>query len=182
MQEGTRPSSKATHDVLFDLDVKVPMRDGVLLSADLYRPAGLSRVPAILFRIPYGKGQAPFVQLALWYARRGYAFVSVDCRGRHDSEGRWYAWQHEAHDGYDTQEWVGSQRWCDGQIGTTGSSYGGLTQWLPAPLRSRYLKAMAPRVTPSDFWHQDNYVGGAFQLCLNMQWSLPDLRPGRAEP
>jgi uncharacterized protein len=172
MASSARAASRPDHGVVFDMDVKLPMRDGVLLSADIYRPAGIERAPAILFRTPYDNGRSMTVQQALWYARRGYAYAAVDCRGRHDSDGQWYAWHDEANDGYDTQEWLGSQPWCDGQIGTVGSSYGGLTQWLPAPHRSRYLKAMAPRVTPSDFWHQDNYVGGAFQLCLNMWWGF----------
>ncbi len=168
----TERVSQPVHGVMFDMDLKVPMRDGVLLSADVYRPSGVWRGPAILLRTPYDNGHPRYVEQALWYARRGYVFVSVDCRGRHDSDGKWYAWHAEANDGFDTQEWIGSQPWCDGQIGTTGGSYGGLTQWLPAPQRSRYLKAMVPWVTPSDFWFQDNYVGGAFQLCLNMWWAV----------
>jgi uncharacterized protein len=167
-----RSASEALHDVEYDMDLKVPMRDGVFLSADVYRPAGLRNAPAILFRTPYDNGRSQTVQQAVWYARRGYAYVSVDCRGRYDSDGEWYAWHDEANDGYDTQEWLGAQAWCDGQIGTVGGSYGGLTQWLPAPKRSTHLKAMVPRVTPSDFWHQDNYVGGAFHLCLNMWWAF----------
>jgi putative CocE/NonD family hydrolase len=165
-------ASQPVHAVTFDMDLKVPMRDGVLLSADLYRPSGVARGPVVLFRTPYDNGNPRYVEQALWYARRGYTFVSVDCRGRYDSDGKWYAWHNEADDGFDTQEWAGSQPWCDGNIGTTGGSYGGLTQWLPAPRRSRYLKAMVPWVTPSDFWFQDNYVGGAFQLCLNMWWAV----------
>lgn len=167
-----RAQSEAIYEVAYDMDLKVPMRDGVLLSADVYRPAKLDKAPAILFRTPYDNGRSQTVEQAVWYARRGYAYVSVDCRGRYDSDGKWYAWHDEANDGYDTQEWVGTQAWCDGQIGTVGGSYGGLTQWLPAPQRSQYLKAMVPRVTPSDFWHQDNYVGGAFHLCLNMWWAF----------
>lgn len=167
-----RPHSKPAYSVTFDMDLKVPMRDGVLLSADVYRPAGVHRAPAIVFRTPYDNGHPRYVEQALWFAPRGYAYVAVDCRGRHDSDGKWYAWHHEADDGFDTQEWVGQQPWCDGQVGTTGGSYGGLTQWLAAPQRSHYLKAMVPWVTPSDFWFQDNYVGGAFQLCLNMWWSV----------
>jgi putative CocE/NonD family hydrolase len=163
--------SKPVHKIRFEMDQKVPMRDGVLLSADVYRPAGVERAPAILYRTPYDNNGPQPRELGHWYAERGYAFVAIDCRGRCDADGKWYAWHNEADDGYDTQEWVGVQPWCDGQIGTVGGSYCGLTQWLPAPQRSKYLKAMVPRVTPSDFWHQDNYVGGAFQLCLNVWWS-----------
>src|SRR6266545_4620877 len=101
-----RSASEAIHHVTYDMDLKVPMRDGVLLSADVYRPAGVVRAPAILLRTPYDNGYPEFVKTALWYARRGYAFVAVDCRGRYDSDGRWYAWHDEADDGFDTQEWL----------------------------------------------------------------------------
>jgi putative CocE/NonD family hydrolase len=79
--------SEAIYDVAYDMDLKVPMRDGVLLSADVYRPAGLKNAPAILFRTPYDNGRIQTVEQAVWYARRGYAYASVDCRGRYDSDG-----------------------------------------------------------------------------------------------
>ena len=67
-----------------------------------------------------------------------------DCRGRGDSEGEWEPYVCELHDGYDTHEWIGRQPWCDGNVGTFGLSYPGFTQTLPASLRSKYLKAVAP--------------------------------------
>jgi uncharacterized protein len=172
MTSAAKSRSEPRHEIDFDIDRRMPMRDGVHLSADIYRPHGLAKAPAILLRTPYDNGGAQTVRLACWYARHGYAFVAVDCRGRYDSDGEWYAWHNEADDGYDTQEWVGTQPWCNGRLGTVGGSYCGLTQWLAAPRRSSYLKTMIPAVTPSDFWHQDNYVGGAFQLCLNMYWAF----------
>ena len=164
--------SRPIYDVKFLFDTQFPLRDGVNLSADIYFPDAPGPFPAILLRTPYDNAIQRFVDMGLFYARRGYVFVAVDCRGRYDSEGVFYAWHDEARDGFDTQEWVGSQSWCNGKIGTVGGSYGGLTQWLPAPLRSKYLKAMVPRVTPSDFWREDNYFGGAFALGLNLSWAL----------
>ena len=55
-------------------------------------------------------------------------------------------------DGYDTHQWIGEQDWCDGNLGTFGLSYPGFTQTLPATLRSKYLKAVAPIAS-----QQDNY-------------------------
>ena len=153
-------------------DVPVPMRDGVTLSADIYLPDDAGPFPAVLYRTPYDNSVQEHVDRGIFYARRGYAYVVQDCRGRYDSEGTFYAYTTDAEDGYDTQEWVGCQPWCDGKIGTVGASYGGHTQWMPAPLGSKYLKAMVPRVTASDIWIEDAYAGGAFRLALALFWGL----------
>ena len=128
------------------------MRDGVKLSADIYLPDAPGPFPTILHRTPYDnsitrgltRGSDAIEQSFGFYPSRGYAFVTQDCRGRFDSEGVFNPWHQEIEDGYDTQEWVGSQPWCDGNIGTVGGSYGALTQWLPAPLRSKYVKRWYP--------------------------------------
>jgi hypothetical protein len=86
------------------------------------------------------------------FIERGYAVVVQDCRGRGDSGGEWEPYVCELNDGYDTHEWVGQQSWCDGNVGTFGLSYPGFTQTLPASLRSKYLKAVAPIAS-----QQDNY-------------------------
>ena len=91
-------------------------------------------------------------------------------RGRWDSDGEWYPFIHEPQDGYDTQEWIGEQDWCDGNVGTAGGSYVAMVQWQAAPLRSQYLKAMVPRVGYSNFYHNWVYTGGAFQLAFNLRW------------
>ena len=106
-------------------DVPVPMRDGVTLSADIYLPDDAGPFPAVLYRTPYDNSVQEHVDRGIYYARRGYAYVVQDCRGRYDSEGTFYAYTTDAEDGYDTQEWVGGQPWCDGKIGTVGASYGG---------------------------------------------------------
>jgi putative CocE/NonD family hydrolase len=95
--------------------------------------------------------------------------VFQDCRGRGKSEGVWDPFRYDVQDGFDTQEWVGQQPWCNGEIGTAGGSYVGWTQWAAAANASRYLKAMAPLVPFSDAYDVA-YVGGAFQLALLMGW------------
>jgi putative CocE/NonD family hydrolase len=154
------------------IDARVPMRDGKLLSADVYLPATDEPLPVILVRTPYNNSDEYYLEQMRFWVDRGYAFVVQDCRGHFDSEGEFRPWFSEAEDGFDTQEWVGTQPWCNGRIGTTGSSYDGGTQWLAAPLANRHLSAMVPGVVPSDYWSQDHYVGGAFATGLNLSWAI----------
>jgi uncharacterized protein len=153
---------------VFEPDVRMPMRDGVQLAANIFRPTGEGRFPVILMRTPYGKPDEKSSD-AKRYTAAGYALVVQDCRGRGKSEGVWDPFRYDAGDGFDTQEWVGKQPWCNGEIGTAGGSYVGWTQWASAPEGSRYLKAMVPTV-PFGNAYDLAYAGGAFQLALLMGW------------
>lgn len=148
-------------------DQGVPMRDGVRLSADVMLPRAQGPFPAIVTRTPYESGRERFLELAVWWAQRGYASVTQDVRGRFESDGVFGAYAQEAADGYDTIDWVANQSWCDGKIGTWGRSYGALTQWLMAPLAPP-ATCMAPQVICDDFYSDCHYVGGAFQLALSL--------------
>lgn len=155
----------------FDLriNVPVPMRDGVNLSTDIYLPKSEGPFPTLLVRTIYDNQTPHLIEAAERFVASGYAVVMQDCRGRFDSDGEWQPYVNEAHDGYDTQEWIGSQFWCDGNIGTFGTSYVGFTQSLTAPLRSSYLKALVPTVSQQDnFGHF--YVDGALQLHVAMNF------------
>ncbi len=150
-------------------DVKIPMRDGVKLSAHIFLPKAEGRFPAVLMRTPYGKGDVKNAG-ARSIASRGYVYISQDCRGRGDSEGAWVPFLNEARDGDDTRAWILSQNWSNGKIGTTGGSYVGFTQWACAPNAGDSLRAMFP-IVPLVEPHGDvAYVGGAFQLSLSMGW------------
>lgn len=121
------------YDVVFERNVKVPMRDGVPMAADIYWPARGDQklagpLPVILERTPYGKLMTGAVKAAKYFARHGYISVWTDVRGRYASEGEFYPFREEGPDGYDTVEWVLKQPWCNGQILTVGLSYGGCTQ------------------------------------------------------
>jgi len=153
---------------LFEPDVKIAMRDGTKLAANVFRPKDKGPFPVILMRTPYGKPGEKWGD-GRRYSTAGYVLVVQDCRGRGKSEGAWDPFRYDAEDGYDTQEWIGQQPWCNGSIGTAGGSYVGWTQWAPAPKRSRYLKAMAPTV-PFGNAYDLAYTGGAFQLALLMGW------------
>jgi putative CocE/NonD family hydrolase len=146
------------------------MRDGVRLSTDVYLPDAPGPFPVILIRTPYGKNVDYQVEDGVYFAARGYAVAIQDVRGRYDSEGAWTPFLHEAEDGYDAQEWCGTQPWSTGHVGTSGASYIALTQWLPAPLRNPHLRAMAPRVGFSRLHDNWVYTGGAFQLAFNLRW------------
>jgi len=161
--------------IVEELDVKVPMRDGIRLSTNIYRPDGPDRFPVLLMRSPYGNGGTGDPE-AYFFARHGYVVVLQDTRGRYESEGIFEAMQPEALDGYDTQQWISGQSWCNGKIGTFGGSYVGFTQWMPAPLQSPYLVTMFPVVTFSDL-HDVVYQNGAFRLELWGPWSFEMTHP-----
>ena len=156
--------SKPVYDYKIERHVKIPMRDGVNLSANIFLPRAEGKFPAILVRSAYGKGDGTF------WAKHGYAFITQDVRGRFDSEGEWYPFIHEAKDGYDTLEWIGHQPWCNGKVGMVGASYLAAVQWLVAPERSPYLKALIPLVMAGDYWKHAYWCDGAFSLALTATW------------
>ena len=153
---------------VFEANVMVPMRDGVKLAANVWRPKAEGRYPVVLLRSPYGKMDENWGD-AKRYTQAGYVMVTQDCRGRGQSEGVWDPFAYDVEDGFDTQEWVGQQPWCNGKIGTAGGSYVGWTQWASVAKASPYLKAMVP-VVPFENAYEVAYYGGAMQLSLLMGW------------
>ena len=145
-------------------DVKIPMRDGVQLGADIYLPPGQGPFPVLLTLTPYGKsgsGRGAGANLA-----RGYAVVAVDSRGLRASQGKWEPYIHEGRDGYDIQQWIAKQPWCNGNIGMFGTSYPAYTQVAPAPYRQPNVKALIPVSAQSDnygsVWSSDGILHLAF--------------------
>ena len=157
--------------VSVNIDVKVPMRDGVGLSTDIYRPSGGGPFPTLLLRTIYDNQEPVYIEWTRRFVEAGYAVVMQDCRGRFDSEGPWEPYIHEAEDGYDTQQWIGAQSWCDGNIGMFGVSYLGFTQTQPAPLRSPYVKGIVPTASQQDnFGHI--YKNGALGLHASLFFGI----------
>jgi uncharacterized protein len=154
-------------------DVGVPMRDGVVLRADVYLPDGGAPVPAIVNRTPYDRS-SPLIQLAAIEPERvveaGFALLCQDVRGRFGSEGEFYTFFSDGEDTFDTVEWTAAQPWCDGAVGTAGRSYAAAVQWLGATRRPPHLRGISPIVTGSDYYHGWIYEGGAFQLGFNVFW------------
>src|SRR5215471_10871766 len=100
------------------------MRDGTVLRANVYRPAGGGPWPVLLTRLPYGK-DLPLGSAILdpvQAARRGYLVVVQDTRGRFASEGDWYPLLPEGQDGYDTVEWAAALPGSSGRVGMYGAS------------------------------------------------------------
>ncbi|HEX6605360.1 MAG TPA: CocE/NonD family hydrolase [Chloroflexia bacterium] len=136
-----------------EINRRVPMRDGVELSADIYypaRPDGGGPWPAIVLRTPYVKANPTLVKTGRYWAEHGYVFVAMDVRGRGDSDGVFVPYFNEGRDGYDSIEWCAAQPWCDGNVGTLGGSYLGRVQWLAALEAPPHLRAMVVLVPPSD--------------------------------
>ncbi len=152
-------------------DVPVPMRDGVVLRADVWRPTAPGRYPTLVYRTPYGKHQATAaMSTATRAVQRGYAVVMQDVRGRYASNGEFLPYQQEGKDGFDTIEWAAKQAWSNGAIGTYGLSYPGAVQWLAAMESPPSLKAMAPSMTfqsPNQFWYSNGVWDNSWASWIN---------------
>jgi len=150
------------------------MRDGVVLRADVYLPGVVpGRFPVVLIRLPYGKREAYCYAPAhgRFWARKGYICVIQDVRGKWASAGVFEPYVNEAQDGWDTLDWVAAQPWCDGNIGMTGESYYGSTQWAVAPLGHPNLRCLAPgNVDPDRYGAVHD--GGALCFATAAIWSF----------
>ncbi|MFC8511742.1 CocE/NonD family hydrolase [Streptomyces sp. NPDC057257] len=160
--------------VMIEYDVPVPMRDGVILRADVYRPEGEGPWPAIVSRTPYDKTDS----YELLYldpvsaARRGFIAVVQDVRGRFASEGEFVPFLNEAADGADTIDWAAKLPGSSGAVGMWGISYMGNVQWQAAGRQPAALKAIAPALTMRE---ADNGLisrGGAQELGLLRAWAV----------
>lgn len=165
------------YDVMVMEDVMIPARDGIRLATDIYRPAKngalvLNPLPIILQRTPYNKrNQEAIERNCRYFARRGYIFAIQDCRACFGSEGEFgYFWQ-EGPDGYDTIEWLASQPWSNGKIGTTGTSYAGWAQVALAAYNPPHLVCMWVNEGPSNGYTSSLRHGGALEIRF-LTWLL----------
>jgi putative CocE/NonD family hydrolase len=143
--------------------VRVPMRDGIHLVADLYGVDGQQRKPVLLQRTPYDRKRV--ASIAGRYAAAGYVVVVQDTRGRFDSEGVFFPYNNEGQDGFDTTDWIVRQPWSDGRIGMWGGSYVGAVQYQAAAEDAPGLAVLAPTATWSSFY-RNIYTGGVPRLAL----------------
>src|SRR6516162_11629769 len=166
--------------IVVEKNIDVPMRDGTILRADLYRPDTPEKLPVLLNRTPYNKAMPMVFSMtldAMRAAEAGYNVMVQDCRGRYASDGVFDCFTVETRDGYDTIEWSARQPWADGTVGTYGASYMGATQWLAAIETPPSLKAMVPSITASDYHDGWTFQGGAFSLFFNVSWTMAVLAP-----
>ena len=158
-----------TYDVRLEFGVKQVMRDGVKLSADLYRPDASGKFPVILTRSPYMTmegSQKRRAEEARFFAANGYVYAVQDCRGKNDSEGIFRPFFDDHTDGFDTLSWLANQEWCNGEIGTIGASYQAWNQWATATLNHPNLKTMICVVALPDPVYNVPYQNGALVLWM----------------
>ena len=136
-------------EVVVAFNVRIPMRDGVALSADIYRPAGRGRHPVLVVRTPYTKSPA-WARRGREWAERGYVFIVQDVRGRGDSDGNFEPLVYEAADGIDTYAWAARQTWSSGKVGGFGGSYSAWTQLYPVATKAQSLTTMLLMAVPPD--------------------------------
>lgn len=159
---------------IIEKKIMVPMRDGIRLATDVYRPADTqNQLPTIFMRTPYnfndmGEYQ---LQMILDAISRGYAYVIQNERGKYFSEGEWEILGFPRTDGYDALTWIANQPWSNGKVGTIGCSSSAEWQLALAAVNHPAHAAMIPmasgagigRVGP--FYEQGNwYRGGVFQM------------------
>ena len=151
----------------------VPMRDGVKLATDVYLPAEGGSYPTLLVRDIYSNGStAVRLRYAKFATANGYAFVFQSSRGRYDSEGEWYPYFNEIDDGDDTLTWIAEQPWSNGKVGMFGTSYLASVQWLAAVNGNSALVAIAPAMSPGNYYRDVAYPGGAFSLLSRARWGI----------
>jgi hypothetical protein len=155
--------------VIYERNVKVQMRDGVTLRADIYRPNADGKFPVLLQRTPYNKDNE--VDFGIKAAARGYVVIVEDVRGRYASEGEWYVFKNEPNDGYDTIEWAAALPYSNGKVGMFGGSYVGATQMLAAIAHPPHLAGVCPIVTASNYHENWTYQGGAFEQWFDESWT-----------
>lgn len=181
---------------IYDPDLLVPMRDGVKLSTDVFRPVE-GKVPTLLMRLPYGKIKAHeaagtgMLPSTFNFLAAGFAVVVQDTRGNFQSEGVFTPKVNEPTDGYDTIDWIVQQPWSDGTVGTFAASYPGMVQWAAASEAHPALKATVPVFAAMEWYKGLWYsAGGAMSLSLVNWWhglmymmeSVRELAAGQGDP
>ena len=184
------PLEPGTHllegKIIYERDVAVEMRDGRKLYCDIYRPKDQTNIPAIVAWSPFGKrhwhgrGIAPGLQTAMgvpktaisdmatfeapdpgFWVHQGYAVVNVDVGGVGYSEGDYLGMcSRYGEDGYDTIEWLATQKWCNGNVGMCGNSGLSIGQWFVAAATPPSLKCIAPWEGTADFYRESMFPGG----------------------
>ena len=136
--------ARTGHDaVQMHWHVRIPMRDGAHLSATLYLPRDLrSPAPAVFTLLPYVR--QIYHDRGLHFAAHGYPVLTVDVRGRGDSDGIFEPFANEAQDGYDVVEWLAQQPFCNGKVAMWGGSYMGFSQWATAREVPPHLATIVP--------------------------------------
>jgi len=194
------------HPILIERDLAVPMRDGVRLFVNLFKPEADGSYPLIISVTPYGKDKLPdrlaafFMRLSgvkfgklncsrltgfespdpVYWVQQGYAVLQADVRGMHKSEGQaGVLRQQDAEDYYDLIEWAASQPWCTGRVGLMGVSYLCMSQWCVAALKPPHLCAMVPWEGVTDLYRELAFHGGIPETKFVTLWTKNRIKSGR---
>ncbi len=168
---------------IIDEKIMMPMRDGIRLSTNIYRPKTNGKVPVIFSRTPYnfnswgdGKERTRTLQSALQMVKKGYAYVVQNERGRYFSEGEWDILGVPLTDGYDAFTWLTNQTWSNGKIGTIGCSSTAEWQMAVASLNHPAHAAMVPQGFGAgvgrvgQYFEQGNWYRGGVEQLLFASW------------
>ena len=166
------PADPGRNAITEQNNVAIPMRDGVILKADIYRPADDSAgpYPVLMGRTPYNKNGMG--KVGKKFAAVGYIVVCQDARGRYASDGQWESFLRfdtkNAQDGYDTVEWCAQLPNSTGKVGTFGSSYNAFLQWRTASLAPPSLVCMSAQSIPARY--TDLEGPGSIRPGRRLQW------------
>ena len=168
---------------IIDEKIMMPMRDGIRLSTNIYRPKTNGKVPVIFSRTPYnfnswgdGKERTRTLQSALQMVKKGYAYVVQNERGRYFSEGEWDILGVPLTDGYDAFTWLSNQTWSNGKVGTIGCSSTAEWQMAVASLDHPAHAAMVPQGFGAgvgrvgQYFEQGNWYRGGVEQLLFASW------------
>ncbi|OBX26881.1 hypothetical protein LX77_00669 [Gelidibacter algens] len=168
---------------IVDQKIMMPMRDGIRLATDIYRPKTDKKVPIIFSRTPYnfnswrdGEENTGTAKRALEAVKRGYAYVVQNERGRYFSEGEWDILGVPLTDGFDAFTWMKDQPWSNGKIGTLGCSSTAEWQMAVAALDHPSHAAMVPQAFGAgvgqvgEITEQGNWYRGGAEQMLFIAW------------
>ena len=161
--------AQTLYRVAIQQSVSVMMRDGVSLSADIFRPVSNEKFPVLLQRTPYNRTGS--TGMANELASHGYIVVLQDTRGRFASGGEFYPFRNESADGFDTVEWAAKLNGSNGKVGMFGGSYVGATQMLAAMAAPPHLVSIFPYVTASEYYDGWTYQSGALMQWFSSSWT-----------
>lgn len=179
-------------DMVFERDVAIPLRDGVTVYADVFRPRAEGRYPVVLGYAPFGKhphidwdtafpgadippGNSAYtafeaVDPVVW-TQAGFVIVNVDPRGIRHSEGiAQFMTEQEGRDEYDVIEWLAVQPWSNGNVGTNGVSYFAMSAYQAAAQQPPHLKAVILFEALTDFYRDVKFHGGIPNFGMSHGW------------
>ncbi|GHU05757.1 putative peptidase [Alphaproteobacteria bacterium] len=175
--------SEARYDILVERDVPIPMRDGAIMVADIYRPKAEGRFPVLLENTSYDRRVSTDIRMSThsFFVPRGYVLVVRSSRGRFGSEGAFDLYKAERNDGYDAVEWAALQPWSNGRVGLVGKSLAGQSLFHAAASRPPHLVCAMAALTGADLWREWYYRGGAMEFAFLAYWTAGILGQDMAE-